>query len=537
MIASVAMFTTQQRYQGLTSELAQQAAAVEQAMGERRLDDASRGMDKLTRQAPTHPEVLRLRGMIEFQNGRAQSALEPLISSLQQRPQDPLTFSYLGASYEALGDHENALKAFRKACELGPENARHWLNFGRVLTASGWSEHAAVVLQQALKIAPQDQLARAMLASALHQEGRSAEAVTEYRKILAQNPASGSSWWGMAVIKPMPLGAEDVARMRAVLSRADTDRDERIPIGFALAHALEHLGEHAAALDSLAQAHALMAAKHSSWDSVETRNITLRGLDAFAELPAVQPDDPGREVIFIVSMPRSGSTLTEQILASHSQVNGTLELSDLPQIMSDTSGQHQVAYPNWVDTFSQEDWLALGQTYLERTQRWRRERPRMTDKMPGNWRYLGAILSMLPNARVVVVRRDPLETCLACYRMLLYGHEYTHDFASLAECWHQFDQTVEAWQARAPDRVRVQSYEALTQDPETQIRELLTFCDLPFEEACLNFHSNQRRVSTPSAAQVRQPMRRDTARADTFGPLLDPLRSALDLPAFTAKNE
>lgn len=501
-------------------------------MSEGRPDDAAREWAELAKYAGMHAEVLRLRGVIDYQNGRHQTALDPLLASLRQRPQDPLTFSYLGACYEALGDQDSALKAFRKACELAPENARHWLNFGRVLTANGWNEHAAVVLQQALKLAPQDQRVRAMLASALHHEGRSAEAVAEYRKSLAQNPANGACWWGLAVIKPMPLGAEDVVRMRAVLARADTQRDERIPMHFALAHALEQRGEPAAALQSLARAHALMGEGQPAWDAAVSRDAVKRSLEVFPTPPPAEASDPGREVIFIVSMPRSGSTLTEQILASHSLVNGTLELADLPQLVSESSSRHGAPFPNWASALAKGDWRALGQDYLQRTARWRLDRPRMTDKMPGNWRYIGAILAMLPNARVVVVQRDPLETCLACYRMLLHGHDYTHDFERLAECWRQFDASVGEWQRRAPDRVRVQSYEALTQDTETQIRELLAFCDLPFEDACLNFHATERRISTPSAAQVRQPMRSNTARADAYGALLDPLRSALGLPAF-----
>jgi tetratricopeptide (TPR) repeat protein len=526
------MLTTQQRYQGLSADLPRQAAAVEKALREGRLGDAEREWNRLSGSAASHPETLRLRGVIEHMHGRAESALEPLVASLRQRPQDPLTYSYLGACYEALGDSESALKAFRGACEQGPDSAEHWFNFGRVLSAYGWHEHAAVVLRQALKIAPQDHRARAMLASTLNLEGRSEEAVAEFRLILSENPASGLSWWGMAVIKPIPFDAQDVARMQEILARPDVDDRERPAIHFALGHALEHLGQHAAALESFAQAHEYATRGHSSWDSAASRESMLRGLDAFPELPAAQPDDAGREVIFIVSLPRSGSTLTEQILASHSQVSGTLELPDLPEVLSEASTRYQAAYPEWVQSLSGSDWQALGNKYLERTRRWRRERPRMTDKLPANWRYIGAILSMLPNARIVVVRRDPLETCLACYRMLLDRHEFTHDFNNLADFWRDFDHAANEWQRRCPDRVRVQSYEALTEDPQTQIRELLSFCDLPFEQACLEFHVNRRRVSTPSAAQVRQPMRKNTARADAYGALLDPLRSALGLSPF-----
>jgi len=138
----------------------------------------------------------------------------------------------------------------------------------------------------------------------------------------------------------------------------------------------------------------------------------------------------------------------------------------------------------------------------------------------------------LPEARVVICRRDPLETCFACYRYMFTQHAYTHDLADLASHWREFDRAVRHWSALYPDRVRVQVYEELVADPETQIRELLAFCGLPFEEACLNFHATERRVTTPSAAQVREPLRRDTARADKYGSLLDPLRAALDMPPF-----
>ena len=530
------MLTTQQRYLGLAPALAAQAAAVERALREAQPEVAERHWNGLALGAANHPEVLRLRGVIEHMRGRPERALESLVASVRLRPQDPLAFSYMGACYEALGDSDNTLRAFRAACEQGPDSAEHWFNFGRALNAYGWNEHALAVLRQALKIAPGDQRARAMLASVLNAEGRSEEAVSEYRRILAENPASGLSWWGLALTKPMPLDRADVEAMRAALARSDTGDYDRAVVHFALAHALEFLGDHAAALESLHSAHAMAKRGRDLWDVAASRAHTRRSLEAFTDLPAANPDDPGREVIFIVSLPRSGSTLTEQILASHPQVSGTLELPDLPEVLSEASTRYQAAFPDWAPALSRDDWQALGGRYLERTQRWRRERPRMTDKLPGNWRHIGAILSMLPNARVVVVRRDPLETCLACYRMLLDHHEYTHDFVTLAEFWRDFDHATAEWQRRCPDRVRVQSYEALTLEPEAQIRQLLDFCDLPFDPACLAFHATRRRVSTPSASQVREPMRRSTARADGYGALLDPLRSALGLPAFADRR-
>jgi hypothetical protein len=202
------------------------------------------------------------------------------------------------------------------------------------------------------------------------------------------------------------------------------------------------------------------------------------------------------------------------------------------QIIGEESERLRQPFPQWAQACTGPQWQALGRRYLERTARWRERRPRNTDKMPGNWMYVGAILSMLPNARVVIARRDPLETCLGCYRYMFRRHPYTHEFSDLAARWRDFDRAALRWQDLYPERVHVQAYEDLVADPEGRIRALLDFCGLAFEENCLNFHASGRRVATPSAAQVREPIRRDTARADKYGALLDPLRAALGLPPF-----
>jgi hypothetical protein len=213
-------------------------------------------------------------------------------------------------------------------------------------------------------------------------------------------------------------------------------------------------------------------------------------------------------------------------------VEGTSELHDLGQVIMDECDRQRRPFTEWARSHTPGQWRALGQAYLERTARWRHRRPRFTDKMPANWMYVGAILAMLPQARVVICRRDPLETCLGCYRYIFTQHPYTHDFDDLASHWRAFDRATKRWQKLFPGRVHVQEYETLVADPQGRIRALLDFCDLPFEESCLNFHATERRVATPSAAQVRQPIRRDTARADKYGALLDPLRAALGLPPF-----
>jgi hypothetical protein len=176
----------------------------------------------------------------------------------------------------------------------------------------------------------------------------------------------------------------------------------------------------------------------------------------------------------------------------------------------------------------------MGERYLERTTHWRQRNRHFTDKLPNNWQYVGAIRAMLPAARIVIVRRDPLETCLGCYRQFLANNEFTRTFSDLAAHWRDFDRATKHWLTTYPGQVHENVYEDLVADPEARIRELLTYCGLPFEQGCVDFHKTERDVHTPSAAQVREPIRKDTARSARYGALLDPLRTALGMPPFAA---
>lgn len=515
------------RHAGLSPELAQCARVCAQALAQGHLDDAERGAHALLAQAPAHPEALRLAATVLILRGHAPQAVPMLERAAAMRPGDARIQHALGAAYEAVRDHAHAAAALRRACELEPELAVCWFDLGRFLYLNGHIEAAAAPLRRTIELVPAHAPARAMLASVLALDGQAQQAQAQYRQIIAAEPASGAAWWGLATLTPTPLDNADVERMRAVLSRAQLAEDDRIAIGYALAHALERQDDYPAAFAAFAEANA-RARRRKPWNAAEFKTRLDAILAAFAVPPAPPAaNDSGAEVIFIVSLPRSGSTLVEQILASHSQVEGGAELADLPQVIAAESRRLRQPFPQWVGTQTPERWRELGAEYLHRTLRWREHRTRFTDKMPGNWLYVGAIARMLPNARIVVVRRDPLETCLGCYRYLFEQHGYTHDFADLASAWGGFDRACRQWRVQLAARVREQSYEELVAAPEAQIRELLEFGGLPFEKNCLNFHATQRRVATASAGQVRQPLRAPSARASKYANLLDPLRAAL----------
>jgi tetratricopeptide (TPR) repeat protein len=524
--------TAQQRLAGLPPELVPRLREIGQALQQRRIADAERLAIAALALAPRHPEVLRMFAVIQSLNGRPYEAIQALLQANSQRPNDAMIHDALGSAYVAIKDHARARAAMRRACELAPDVATCWFNYGRLLSIE--NDHAAArrALERVVELDPKHAAARTMLANALIGDGENAAAIDLLRRITRETPdAAGQAWRHLATLKPMPLNDQDIVAMRRVLQQGQPSTAERIALTFALGLALEHQGDYAQAFATFQAGHAL-ARRGEPYDAAAGSRHVDGILQAFSSAPAGSEQAQGDEVIFIVSLPRSGSSLTEQIIASHSQVEGAMELQDLPQEIMDESDRMRQPFPQWVRTHTPQQWQALGQRYLERTRRWRAQRPRFTDKAPPNWQYVGAILAMLPQARVVVCRRDPLETCLACYRYMFMQCAYAHDLRDLASHWHDFDRAVQHWRALYPERVREQVYEDLVADPETQVRQLLEFCGLPFEAACLNFHETRRRVTTPSATQVREPLRRDTARSGKYGALLDPVRVALGLPPF-----
>ena len=521
------------RLHGLTKSSIQSVIATGEALDAGRLADADRFIVPALALAGDHPEVLRLLAGIQTLRNQHAQAAQTMRSALLRRPEDALYHNTLGSILIAQGDLDSAIHTLQRAVEIDPTLAAAFYNLGLALIQSVRPAEAAEAFQRSLVLAPTYAPARVMLADILRAGGRTDDAVAEYRRVLAKQPTAGIAWWGLANLKTVPLGDDDIAAMRqAQASRSATENDH-IAIGFALGKALADRGNYAESLDAIATSNTL-ARRRATWDGAGFSRTVSQALDAFTPPPHGTTEDLGHEVIFIISMPRSGSTLIEQILASHSQVTGTSELPDLPLVLTEESQRRGKPFPVWASEATPTDWTRMGRRYLERTARWREHTPRFTDKLLNNWFYLGAIRAMLPAARIVVARRDPLETCLSCYYQQFANNEFTRTFPDLAGYWNDFNRAIEHWKTLHPTALHEAHYERLVGDPENTIRQLLDFCGLHFETACLNFHETRRDILTASAAQVREPLRNDTARAQRFGALLDPLRAALGLPAFSS---
>lgn len=521
------------RFDELPAGIAQRVAATGQALDDGRVELADRHLSDIDPCYLDHPEVLRMRAGVLGMRGRHPEAIALMQRAVEQRPVDPAYQNTLGTLLGQAGEYDAAVEALRRSCELQPDLALAWYNLGVMLTRCVRNAEAAVALEHAVALAPDHAGARALLADLWRMQGKADAAAAEYRRLLAVQPAAGMAWWGLADLRTAHFSEQDVRLMEQVSASGKANDDDLIAIGFALARAYEDTGRYTDALASLARANA-MARQRRRWPAASF-TVGLEAIrSAFAAAPAPVEGDLGHDVVFIVGLPRSGSTLVEQILASHSSVEGAGELPDLPQVLAEESRRRSKPFPTWVADMQPQDWARLGRRYLERTAHWRRQRPVATDKLPSNWIYLAAIRAMLPGAHIIGCRRDPLETCFACYRQHMHNNEYSRTFADLASFYRDYDRNLRVASAQHPLHVLEHAYESLLADPRGCITALLGFCGLPFEEACLHFHQNAREVRSPSATQVRRPLDTRTARTPRYGALLDPLRAALGLPAWQA---
>jgi Flp pilus assembly protein TadD len=514
---------------GLTAVQVGRLQGVARAIRDGALARAQELLLDLSRTVPDHPEVLRLGGIALNRQERFADARALLERAARSRPDDALLLSDLGTALAGCGEPRRALELWRRACALEPKNPLFWFNLGRNLQIEGESEEAAEALTHAAELAPRFVPARVLLGNALAHLGRFDEASQSYRQAIALEPTCGDAWHGLSNIKTRPLEEGDLATLEALLARPTLSEPDRIAIAFALGNALEDHRRYAEAYRVLCEANA-SSRRLAAWDRAAHSRQVDAVLAACERLPAPRDASLGKEVIFVVSLPRSGSTLFEQILAAHPQVEGASELTTLDELFHEESRARAKPFPAWVADAGPEDWARLGRLYLERTAQWRRNRPRHTDKMPENWIYAGLLRAMLPGAAVIDARRDPLEVCWSCFKQRFFRvPHFSNDFEDLAAYLGDYLRAMDRFSALSPAQVRPQRYEDLLAQPEAEVRSLLAFCGLEFDPACLEFHRAARSVRTASAAQVRQPLRSNTARSERYGPVLDPLRRALGL--------
>ncbi|HEX5959814.1 MAG TPA: sulfotransferase [Rhodanobacteraceae bacterium] len=520
------------RLQLLPGAIAVQLRLASDALATGDLQAAQAALGNALARAPGQPDVLRLYGLLLARIGNFRAAFANFETVLRTAPDDAMGYWQYAQIREEAGDLASALRLRELAVQRLPESPLALADLGEHLERHRNSEQALEYLERSTRLAPDYAPAQLKLGDALVSCGRIEEGAAAMRKAIAMEPAFAAAWLDLVDIKTVPITDDEVSVLQGLLRRPDIDGRERTAIQFALAKVYENRGEYAGAYALFVHANARRKQEVGPWDAGGFLARVRRAEEVFAA-PHAAAEDPrlGREVIFIVGLPRSGTTLVEQVLASHPHVQGTGERGELAQVLAEESARRQRHYPDWAARADARDWQRLGRRYLDLSTRFHGGRAHFTDKMPNNWQALGAIRAMLPGARIVTCRREPLENCWSCFKQFFArGWEFTYDIDQLATFWKAFDRAASHWAVRDPAHVREQYHEALTQDPRTQIPELLEFCGVPFDPACLAPHAAHRSVHTLSAAQVRTPIRRPTATAAAYGTLLDPLRSALGLP-------
>jgi tetratricopeptide (TPR) repeat protein len=347
--------------------------------------------------------------------------------------------------------------------------------------------------------------------------GRVPEAIDSYRASATARPDFGDAYWSLANLKTYRFGDEELARMRVEEAEPKIGLIDRYHLCFALGKALEDRGEIAESWTYYERGNALKRSESRYRPEIIETN-TKKQIEVFT--PAFLQaragwGDPSPDPIFILGLPRSGSTLLEQILASHSEVEGTQELPDIQAIVLDLQGREpdldNPRYPAVLHDLTERDFRRLGEKYLADTQVFRKGRPFFIDKMPNNFRHIGLIHLMLPNAKIIDARREPMACCFSNLKQLFaQGQEFTYSIEDIARYYRTYVELMDHWASVLPGRILRMQHEDVVADLEGQVRRMLDYCGLDFEPGCVKFHETERNVRTPSSEQVRRPIFRDS---------------------------
>jgi len=432
-----------------------------------RFADAREQAARLLGDHPGNPQLASLHAVQCLQAGDYEAALEGFAAVLKQIPGDPVTLTARGHALKTRGDGEAAVAAYRAALD----SSRHY----------------------------------------------------------------GEAWYSLANLKTYRFDDSDIAVMDRLLQDADLASTDRIFLCFALGKALEDRGDFADSFARYAEGNRLKrSTSHYDADALSREFAAQQehcSASLFSSLSGAGA--PANDPIFIVGMPRAGSTLLEQILSSHSQVDGTQELPNVlamsQQLRRRRVGDDVPGYPAVLNALEADELRALGEQFLADTQIHRRGAPRFIDKMPNNFRHIGLIHLMLPNARIIDARREPMACCFSNFKQLFAeGQEFSYDLADTGRYYRDYVALMAHWDAVLPGKVLRVQHEDVLNDLEGQVRRMLDFLGLPFEEGCLRYYETERAVRTPSSEQVRRPIYRDAQQQwHNYAGWLEPLQDAL----------
>jgi tetratricopeptide (TPR) repeat protein len=482
---------------------------------------------------PSHPAALCGLAALSLIADRPQDAERLLRHALKQSAYLPLAYRGLAPALIALGRLEEADAATRHLRRIEPESPQSWVTTAGVATRLMRQEDALEAYERAARLKPEEVRLRTSMGHAQKTLGRRADSEASYKAALQIDPGLAEAWWSLADLKNYRFSDGEVTSLERLLVNDPRDNSNEAQLHFTLGKAFEQRQQYAQAFAAYARGNAL---RHLSEpfdiESFAHRSARIRAFfDAAFVAARAGSGAPSPAPIFIVGLPRSGSTLIEQILASHSRVEGTMELPNILNIVGqfDDLAPARDGYPETLARVPRAQLSALGERYLLETAPLRHGRERFTDKLPNNFSHVGLIHAMLPHATIIDARRHPMDACFSTFKQYFAeGQTFSYDLEVLGRYYRCYLELMDHWDAVLPGKVLRVQYEQLVRDPEANIRRLLEHCGLAFEPACLSFHETQRSVRTASAEQVRQPLYTSgVGHWRHFARELEPLRRAL----------
>jgi tetratricopeptide (TPR) repeat protein len=467
-----------------------------------RYADSETLLERCVELAPSFAAARHNLAIVRMRLNKPEAALEDVNALLVREPRNPNYRTLKSAALVRVGEYEQAIETYQALLAEHPKQPKSWMSFGH----------------------------------ALKTVGRTKDSIGAYQKAIDLEPSLGEAYWSLANLKTYRFDAAAIDRMRGQLERQDLAPEDRLHLHFALGKALEDAGDYAESFEHYEKGNAIGATR-VDYDEDEVSERLSRSRATFTrELfesrrgqGCAKPDP-----IFILGMPRAGSTLIEQILSSHSQVEGTMELPDVMAIAKRLGGKVRSSaesrYPEIVAELSADELAALGEEYLERTRIQRKtDKPLFIDKMPNNFAYVGLIRLMLPNAKIIDARRHPMACCFSGWKQhFAHGQNFSYGLKRIGRYYRDYVMLMAHFDEVLPGVVHRVIYEEMVADPEAEIRRLLDYCGLPFEPACLAFHETKRAVRTASSEQVRQPIFKDGVdQWRHYEPWLGELKAAL----------
>jgi tetratricopeptide (TPR) repeat protein len=460
---------------------------------------------------PKHIEAARLLAGIAAANKRFRDAEIFLQKVIELAPDYTRAWVDLANVQREMDKFNEAIESASEVLRLAPESPESHMVYASAIGMAGDHEGAIAAYQRALEIAPQR--AGAYCGMAHHQKtiGQQNEAINSYRQAIASKPDHAEAYWSLANLKTFRFEQREVEAMNELVKSSELADDSRAQIHNALGLEYEGRKDYARAFTNFESCNQVRR-KMESYDPVETESTHDRIIELFdAEFIRRNAGvaDSAVAPIFVVGLPRSGSTLIEQILASHSQVDGTHELGDLSRAVQSVRrrSRKHARFPEALTDLSTAEWRSIGEEYLQRTEIFRGSAPYFVDKNPNNFIYAGVLKLALPNCKIINARRHPLDSCFGSFKQLFAsGQPFTYDMTELGEYYLQYVRLMDHWRDVLPDFILDVQYERVVADLDSEVQRILDFCGLPFEEQCLRFHETERAVKTASSEQVRRPI-------------------------------